>query len=389
MKIALVSPYDFAYPGGVVNHITALERQFSRMGHEVKVIAPASRIVPDFGERFIPIGRPRSIPVSGSIARITLSLRLASKIKEVLERENFDIVHLHEPFMPMLCSAVLRFSKAANVCTFHACAGRPGYYFGWPVSAIMIRKRTPKLRKQIAVSLAAQTYHKKWVRGDSEIIPNGIDLDLFTPDVQPFTEYKDGKLNILFVGRLESRKGLIYLLKAFHHLKKSVPDSRLIIVGPGERSREKYQRWVDSVDLEDVVFVGYASQQDLPRYYRTADIFCAPATGRESFGIVLLEAMAMGKPIVATSIEGFRCVITNGVDGILVPPRNEKKLAESLIRLINNPEMRREMGENGFAKAQQYSWEKIAHRILECYARLLSEGSSRKGHRQLQHATPG
>ena len=209
MKIALISPYDFAYPGGVVNHITALERQFTRMGHDVRVIAPASKVVPDFGDRFIPIGRPRSIPVSGSIARITISLWLARKIKEVLANEQFDIIHLHEPFMPMLCSAVLRFSRVPAVGTFHASAGRPGYYFGWPISAFMIRKRTPKLVRKICVSVAAQRYTKKWVHGDFEIIPNGIDLDSFSPSVEPFPEYKDGKLNILFVGRLESRKGLI------------------------------------------------------------------------------------------------------------------------------------------------------------------------------------
>ena len=125
MKIALVSPYDFAYPGGVVNHIASLERHLTRMGHEVKVIAPASKAVISFGDRFIPIGRPRPIPSSGSILRITISLRLASSIKAILEKEKFDIVHLHEPFMPMLCSSVLRFSDVPNIGTFHACDGKP------------------------------------------------------------------------------------------------------------------------------------------------------------------------------------------------------------------------------------------------------------------------
>ena len=145
MKIALVSPYDFAYPGGVTNHISCLEHQLTLMGHEVKVIAPASRVVPDFGDRFIPIGKPRPIPASGSIIRITISLRLASTIKAVLDRENFDIIHLHEPFMPMLCTAVLRFSHTVNVGTFHACHGRPGYNFGRPVSTIMLKRRRRKL----------------------------------------------------------------------------------------------------------------------------------------------------------------------------------------------------------------------------------------------------
>ena len=219
LKIALVSPYDFAFPGGVPNHIAALERQFTKMGHDVRVIAPASKKVPDFGDRFIPIGKPRPIPTNGSIARLTISMHLAPKIKEVLARENFDIIHLHEPFMPMLCSAVLRFAKTPIVGTFHACGGTGGsllgYRFGWPVSAIMIKRRLPKLKSRIAVSLAAQRFALKAIRGDFEIIPNGIDLDRFSPDVKPLPEYMDGKKNILFVGRLESRKGSDIFIAGF------------------------------------------------------------------------------------------------------------------------------------------------------------------------------
>jgi len=389
MKIALVSPYDFAYPGGVTNHITCLERQLTRMGHDVRIIAPASRVVPDFGSRFIPIGKPRPVPTSGSIARITLSLRLASKIKEVLAREQFDIIHLHEPFMPMLCSAVLRFANAPAVGTFHACAGRPGYYFGWPISAIMIHRRAVKLKAKIAVSVAALRYTKKWVRGDYEVIPNGIDLERFSPAVPPLHQFLDGKLNILFVGRLESRKGLIYLLKAFYRIKSYRSECRLIIVGPGTRLRKKYEKWVKSRNLNDVVFVGGVSQEELPRYYKTADIFCSPATGRESFGIVLLEAMASGKPVVASSIEGYRCVITNGIEGILVPPKNEKKLEQALLTLISDPEMRRKMGENGLRKAQEYSWEKVASRVYACYVKILNGLREKTAEKSLQEISSG
>jgi len=372
MKIALVSPYDFNFPGGVAHHISSLEKQFTKLGHDVRVIAPASKRETDFGDRFIPIGRPRSVPTSGSIARITLSLRLGGKIKEVLEREKFDIIHLHEPFMPMLCSAVLRFSNAATVGTFHAAAGRPGYSFGWPISALMIQERLHKLNARIAVSIAAARYTKRWIPGKYDIIPNGIDLDVFNPDVAPLPEYKDGKLNILFVGRLESRKGLVYLLKAYRRIKKTLPDTRLIIVGPGKRLRGRYERFVRNNKLEDVIFTGHVPQDMLPRYYQTADIYCSPATGRESFGIVLLEAMALGKPVVASSIEGYRCVVTNGIEGILVPPKSDKKLAQALMQLATDPEMRHRMGENGRQKAQEYSWEKVASQILDCYHKVLS-----------------
>ena len=377
MKIALVSPYDFAYPGGVTNHISCLEHQLTLMGHQVKVIAPASRVVPDFGDRFIPIGKPRPIPSSGSIIRITISLRLASTIKAVLDRENFDIIHLHEPFMPMLCTAVLRFSHTVNVGTFHACHGRPGYNFGRPVSTIMLKRRRRKLDDKIAVSKPAMEFASKYVPGDYTIIPNGVDLEHFSPDVSPIDKFCDGKLNILFVGRLESRKGANYLIKAYKQVKEELPNSRLIVVGPGTRLRRKYERQVKRNRLEDVVFVGYAPYAELPRYYKTADIFCSPATGRESFGIALIEAMAVGKPIVASNIDGYASVMTHGAEGLLVPPKDKKALAQALISLMTNESHRQQMGARGRLTAEGYDWKHIAQRVLDYYVKVLSE-SQRK-----------
>ena len=377
MKIALVSPYDFAYPGGVTNHISALERHFTRMGHEVKVIAPASIAVSNFGDRFIPIGKPRPIPSSGSIIRITISLRLASKIKAVLEQEKFDIIHLHEPFMPMLCSAVLRFSNTVNIGTFHACQGRPGYNWGKPISTWMIRRRLHKLHGRIAVSKPAMDYASKYVPGYYNIIPNGINLEHFSSRVSTIDEFCDGKLNILFVGRLEFRKGLNYLLKAYLEVKREIPNSRLIVVGPGNRLRKRYEKWIKRNGLKDVVFVGYASYSDLPRYYKTADIFCAPATSRESFGIVLLEAMAVGKPIVATNIDGYASVVAHGEDGWLVPPKDNRRLAGALISVMNDETLRQQMGSRGRLKAEEYGWEHIAQRVLDYYIQVL-DGLPRK-----------
>ena len=373
MKIALVSPYDFAYPGGVVNHISALERHFSKMGHQVKIIAPASKAVPNFGDRFIPIGKPRPIPASGSICRVTISLRLASRIKEVLAQEKFDIIHLHEPFMPMLCSAVLRFSDTANIGTFHACHGSPGYNFGWPIGRMMLNRRRRKLTGKIAVSKPAMDFASKFIPGYYNTIPNGIDLEHFSPDVAPIEQFCDGKINILFVGRLEKRKGLPYLLKAYKRVKQAVPNCRLIVVGPGSRVRKKYERQVRHSSLEDVIFIGYASYDELPRYYKTAHVFCSPATGRESFGIVLLEAMATGKPVVASNIEGYASVITDGADGLLVPPKDEGALAQALISLATDESYRQQIGTKGILKAQEYSWEHIAQRVLSYYTRVLNE----------------
>jgi len=379
MKIALVSPYDFIYPGGVVNHILALNNQLTKMGHDVRIIAPASRAVADASCQFVAIGKARPIPVRGTTIRIAISLRLASKIKEVLAREKFDIIHLHEPFMPMLCSAILRFSDTVNIGTFHATSGKPGYYWGWPISAYMLHRRRHKLVGKIAVSKPAKDFASKYVPGEYDIIPNGIDLGHFSSSVLPIDEFCDGKLNILFVGRLEKRKGFNYLLKAYRRVKKEFPKSRLIVVGPGTRFRSKYEKQVRKNNIADVVFIGNVAYDELPCYYKTADIFCSPAIGQESFGIVLLEAMAVGKPVVATNIEGYAGVLTHGREGLLVPPKNELELAGALIKLMSDDSLRRQMGSMGLVTAQKYDWEKVARRVYDYYVKVLRELPCRKG----------
>jgi phosphatidylinositol alpha-mannosyltransferase len=373
MKIALVSPYDFAFPGGVANHISGLEQNLTRMGHEVKVIAPASKAVPSFGNRFIPIGKPRPIPANGSICRVTISPWLSSRIKPVLDAEKFDIIHLHEPLMPMLCTTVLRLSQTVNVGTFHAHAGRPGYNFGKPVITVLLRRWFSRLNGRIAVSKSAMEFANKYFPADYTIIPNGVDLEHFSADVAPIDRFCDGKVNIVFVSRLEKRKGLIYLLKAYQKVKREFPNCRLIVVGPGTRLRNKYEKWVAETGTRDVVFIGYISYDELPRYYRTADIFCAPAISGESFGIILLEAMAMGKPIVASNIEGYASVVTDGAEGLLVPPKDEKALSQALISLMNDESLRQQMGAKGKVKALDYSWQQVAQRVYNYYLKVLRE----------------
>ena len=373
MKIALVSPYDFSHPGGVGRHITALFNNFISAGHEVKVIAPASRKVNDFGDNFIRIGRPFPIPASDSIIRIPLSLHLAPTIKKVMAEEQFDVVHLHEPFMPMLCSATLRFSNTVNVGTFHAAQGKPGYGFARPITTWMLERRARKLHGHIAVSKPAMDYVSKFVPAEYEIIPNGVDLTHFRPDVPPIQEFCDGKLNIVFMGRLEFRKGINYLLKAFYEVKSQMPNTRLIICGPGTRLRKRYETWVKDVRLKDVVFTGMVSYDQQPSYYRCADIFCAPATSHESFGLILLEAMATGRPVVATNIEGFAAVVTNGEEGILVPPMTVRPLVETLLKLLNDKQLRLQMGQKGLVTAQKYAWEGIATRLLVYYSQTIEK----------------
>jgi phosphatidyl-myo-inositol alpha-mannosyltransferase len=375
MKIALVSPYDFAFPGGVGRHVINLEQQFTRMGHEVKIIAPATKEkARELGDNFIRIGTPFPIPASASVIRVTVSLHLAPAIKAVMAREKFDVVHLHEPFMPMLCSATLRFSNTVNVGTFHAAQGRPGYNFGKPVSSWMLQRRARKLHGHIAVSPTALRYASSYVHAEYDIIPNGIDTHYFRPDVKPLEQYRDGKLNIVFMGRLEFRKGVNYLLKAFLEIKNQMPNTRLIICGPGVTLRKRYESWVKNNHLEeDIIFTGMVSHEDQPRYYRTADVFCAPNTGRESFGLILLEAMATGCPVVATNIEGFANVVKHGQEGLLAPPMTVKPLADALLTLLSDKARRAQMGQNGLATAQKYDWEGIATRVLAYYEKTMKK----------------
>ena len=372
MKIALVSPYDFAYPGGVVSHISCLEQQFTRLGHEVKIIAPASKAVYTLGDRFIRIGTPRPIPVSGSVARITMSVRLESQIKEVFEREKFDICHLHEPLMPTLCTTVLRLKYTPMVGTFHASGGKPWYTMFSPIMKWYLDRWFRKLDGRIAVSRVAMEYVNQYFPAEYTIIPNGIDTHHFNSHAVPIDTFKDGKINMLFVGRMEKRKGFDYLWKAYRLVKQEIPDCRLIAVGPGVRLRNKYEKRINRSGLSDVVFTGYAPYNELPRYYKTADIVCFPNTGWESFGVVLLEAMSTGKPIIASAIDGFTSVLTDGVEGIAVPPKDTEKLAEAIVRLVKDEQLRQQMGARGKPKAMQYDWSLIAGKVLDFYNETLN-----------------
>ncbi len=371
MKIGLVSPYDFAVPGGVNSHISHLAENFVELGQDVRIIAPSSRRLDDtFGGNVITIGRPVSVPAAGAVARIALSLRLAPQVRRVLAQEGFDLVHIHEPFVPFLPVQFLRLSDATNVATFHAAkegGGTKWYAYGRRV----LRRWFRRLDGKIAVSMPAMRLVSRYFPGYFNIIPNGVDVAHFSCERDPFPEYCDGKLNILFVGRPEKRKGLKFLLRAFVRVKEEMPETRLIVVGAGRFDR--FRQSMERAGVPDIVFAGYASYEDLPRYHRTADIFCGPATGHESQGIVLLEAMAAGKPIVASNIEGYASVVTHGVEGLLVRPMDSDSLADALLQLARDPSLRQEMSGRAGQRAEQYSWERISQRVLSYYERLQYE----------------
>ena len=376
MKIALVSPYDLDVPGGVNTHIRRLAQNFVEMGHDVRIIGPSSSESPPAEPGVIVIGKPRSVPASGSVARITLSFRLSGRVKDVLAEERFDVVHVHEPLMPFLPIQFLRFSDAVNVGTFHA--AKEGGNRLYSYTRTLLRRFFRKLDGKIAVSPAAELLVSRYFAGYYNIIPNGIDLARFTGRPQPLPQFHDGMLNVLFVGRMEKRKGLAFLLRAWPHVKRELPRTRLVIVGDG-RLREGYERYVRKAGIEDVVFTGRVSDAELPRFYQSADVCCFPATGNESQGYVLLEAMASGKPVVASNIEGYASVVTHGVEGLLTLPKDADAIALSLVHLLADERLRTRMGERGRISAEQYSWDRIARKVMSYYERLLYEHGLSRG----------
>ena len=364
MKIAMVSPYDFTWPGGVTAHVAQLARELDRSGHQVQVLAPHSPSRDGLdGNDFIHLGRSVPLPSGGSIARVCLSWWLLPKVRELLRREEFDIVHLHEPMAPILPLCVLEFSNAVNIGTFHASYSHQHLY---NLTHPIIKRWHRRLHGGIAVSPAAYRYVNNAFPADYKIIPNGIDVDHFAGESKPWPEYQDGKTNILFVGRLEKRKGLKYLLEAYGRLKWDHPNIRLIVVGPGQPDRDS-MRLMGACGLQDVVFAGKVSYDDLARYYANADLFCSPATGSESFGIVLMEAMAAGKPVVASDIEGYRGIMEHGNQGLLFPRKDAEALTNCLALLLENPELAQRLGANGRRTVEQYRWEVVASQVEAYY----------------------
>jgi phosphatidylinositol alpha-mannosyltransferase len=259
------------------------------------------------------------------------------------------------------------------VATFHEYRSdkNPLFTLGEP----FIHRWLAHLDGRIAVSEAAREFNNEFFPGEYVIIPNGIDVARFNDEnIRPFTRYRDGRPTVLFVGRLEYRKGFKYLLRAWPWVREIVPDARLLVVGAfSQRHKRPYVLYARKHGIRGVHFVGPASDDELVRYYHSADVFCAPSIGFESFGIVLLESMASGVPVVASDITGYRSVLDKGVQGLLVQPRVPQLLAKAIIDLLQDPALRARMGRAGQNKALAYDWPRVAQQVLDFYAQLLAE----------------
>jgi phosphatidyl-myo-inositol alpha-mannosyltransferase len=372
LKIGIVSPYGYPLPGGVNEHVRYTYEAMRRMGHDAWIITSAYGLrQPDEGH-VIRIGYGLAVPANGSIGRVTLSLGLPRKTRAVLEEHRFDVLHFHEPFVPFLSPAMLEASDTVNIGTFHAFGGfSPSYWLGSKV----VGGLAERLHGRIAVSGAARHFINRYFPADYRIIPNGVDLERFA-NAEPYEELRDGMLNILFVGRHEDRKGFEYLLKAYHRLRKRHVDARLLVCGAGPLLRQ-HRRYAATRRIRDVEFLGRVSDEQKARYFASADIFCAPSTGQESFGIVLLEAMAAGVPIVASDIHGYKNVLQRSVQGLLVEPRNPRALAAALYALAQDADLRHSMGEAGRERAPEFSWDRVTERTVAFYREVREQVARR------------
>jgi phosphatidylinositol alpha-mannosyltransferase len=380
LNIGLVSPYDYATQGGVTEQLKYLSRELKRQGHSTKILAPFSIDKADLPDDVYALGAVTPIPANGSVARISLSPDLGRTIRAILRAERFDVIHLHEPLMPAVPWLVLRASTAPNVGTFHAYGDVSTLY---AISRPLLRRFFDRLDGRVAVSPTAFEYVSQYFGGEYEIIPNGVDVPRFANRLAPVDFMRDGRPTLLFVGRFEeARKGLRWLLQSLRYVEPYYPDLRLVVAGGGDpeemaqwlplrdHSRRERTLYRSAGSALEVEFVGFVPAEDLPRYYQSCDIFCAPSTGGESFGIVLLEAMAAGAPVLASDIPGYASVLTHGREGFLVEPKSPAAIAAGIVRLLSDPSLRSRMAEAGGRTAGQYDWPIVASRVVDYYEKV-------------------
>jgi phosphatidylinositol alpha-mannosyltransferase len=361
MRIALACPYAWDAPGGVQTHVRQLAGKLLEHGHGVEVLAPARRRPAEPNVRRV--GRPVGIPYNESVAPVAPWPRSYGAVRRHLRRFDPDVVHVHEPLVPGPAMFAALASTAPVVATFHAYGDRARLF---DALAPALRRVWRRLDVRLAVSEAAASFVESRFRGDSvRIVSNGADVELFegaTPAALP-----EGR-RILFVNRLDRRKGFPVMVDAFRRLAAERPEVILVVAGDG-RDRGVVRDLPIDIRARTVM-LGTVPHHDLPPYHAACHVFCAPATGQESFGIVLVEAMAAGLPVVASNIPGYREVVRDGVDGVLVPPRDPEALAGAMRRILDHPEEAERLAEAGRRRAARYSWERVARDVETVYAEV-------------------
>ncbi|STD08366.1 GDP-mannose-dependent alpha-(1-2)-phosphatidylinositol mannosyltransferase [Dermatophilus congolensis] len=365
MRIGIVCPYSFDVAGGVQNHTRDLAHQLHTRGHHVAVLAPAAETTPHT-RNFTSAGSSRAIPYNGSIARLAFGPAVANRVTTWLENGRFDILHIHEPLVPSTSILALRAARTPIVATFHTNLER-----SLAIQAVspLVRSSLEKIHGRIAVSQAARQTALNHMGIDSVIIPNGVDTHTFaTATPNPTWTGTPNHPTIAFLGRIdEPRKGLPVLADALPHLLKHHPGLRLLIAGHGDIPTAR--NLIPTSARHAAHFLGAIPETDKAALLRSVDAYIAPHTGGESFGIVLVEAMSAGAPVIASNLTPFTHVL--GDAGITFPTGNSHALAQALTNLLHNPKLREKLHLAGLARAATYDWRHVSDDILAVYETVL------------------
>jgi len=377
-KIGIVCAYDMDQPGGVGGQVRGHQRFLKAMGNEVLMISPSDDGKYRREEEGITLGKARNFSMEGTVSR-TAGFWPHWPITPYLihRREQFDITDFHgEGSIPTMQMLLASPKSTANIVHFHVDQPKKRVHHAWKIVATILGS---KMDGKIAVSETARDLASHFLSGEFRLIPNGVDIEQFGPDVHPKQEsgeadFLDGKFNFFFVGRHEDRKGIKYLIQAFAKLRATVGGVRLIVGGDG-KLRKSLEAMVNSEKIEDVVFVGQIPEAEKPAYYSLAaqtGVFCAPSYKGESFGVVLVEAMASGAAVIAGSNEGYKRVITDGEEGLVIDPRNIDQLSGAMARIYQDKELRMKMRAKGLVTAQQYDMRNVVNQAVEYYIEVAS-----------------
>jgi len=379
MKIGIVTEYYYPTLGGIQEHVHHFAVAARRLGHDVRILTPRVRdelaSVPaglgvgarDREEGVIRVGVSVPLLSGSSIGRASAAWGLSRRVEEILRSERFDVLHLHNPLMPTLPLIALRISDSVNVGTFHSVIGRSAVY---GLFRSVIQRYADRLHAAIGVSETSLAGIRRYVDAPWRIVPNGVDVRTFASGRRR-AEF-EGRPNLLHVGRFDPRNGVDRVIKAWIAVRRGGTDARLILVGDGPL-RPRYEAMVPAELRDDAHFVGFVPSAERSSYYASGDVLLCPAVGG-TFGIIALEAMAAGCPVIAADTPGFRNVITDGVEGYLVDVAQDDnctRLAARAAQLLGDSALRARCGELGRAKAASFDWPAITSRILSIYEELL------------------
>ncbi|MDD3804487.1 MAG: glycosyltransferase family 4 protein [bacterium] len=371
LKVLLVSDPYYPYPSGISEYTFYLAKYLRKFGHSVIILTTHYPGEKD-EEDLLRFGRVLMIPMNKSYATMSFGMEIPSKVKNLLFNNHFDIVHLNGPFPPSISFFALHYSKSVNIAAFL----NAGFSFnstGAGIARMLYKKYLNKISGRFALSETARMAMEPYFPGDYEIIPAGVDTEVFSKNANIRTDLKKTSLRILFLGRLDERKGIIVMIKAFKKLLTKKPDAKLVVAGKGPLDSEA-RNLAKSLSIEESVeFKGFIPFGEIPSYYRSADIYVSPALGGESFGIVLLEAMAVGAPVVASRIHGYSQVIKDNENGLLFETGDTDDLVSKILQLADDNNLREKCIKNGFLLAEKYSWENVASRIEKFYIEKLKE----------------